>query len=166
MIRPLHAVVVTALVIAAIALSTRDFLEIDIPVVAHNGGAFWWESHRTELAYDDSAGVLYVHRQAGTAYAHTQQWRTEADVFAFFDAQLLERGWTLTSTGSSDPAVPETRLLPAESIHRYYHYDDVHAGAPYVTVVAWPVGGSVEGFNVVLTTVTPSSWKQLWSGLD
>jgi hypothetical protein len=33
-------------------------------------------------------------------------------------------------------------------------------------VVAWPVGGAVEDFNVVLTTVTPSLWKQLWSGLD
>ena len=163
----MRTVMVVALVMAAIVLSTRNFLEVDIPVARHlGGGAFWWESQRTELAYDDSAGVLYVHRQVGTGYADAQQWKTEADVFGFFDEQLRMRGWTLTSTGSTDPAVPETRLLPAESIHRYYRPDDAHAGSPYVIVVAWPIGGNVEGFNVVLTTVTPSLWKQLWSGLD
>jgi len=163
----MQTVAIVALVIAAVAWTTRDFLELDIPVVPHKGGgAFWWESHHTELAYDDSAGAFYVHRQVGTGYTDGQQWKTEADVFAFFDARLLERGWTLTSTGGSDPAAPETRLLPAENIHRYYRYDDAHAGSPYVIVVAWPVGGNVEGFNVVMTSVTPSLWKQLWSGLD
>jgi hypothetical protein len=162
----MHTVVIVALVMMAVGLSRRDFLDLDITVTPHEGGgAFWWESHRTELAYDDSAGVFYVNRQVGTGYAHPQQWKTEADVFGFFDARL-ERGWTLRSTGGSDPAVPETRLLPAENIHRYYRYDDAHAGSPYVIVVAWPVGGSVDGFNVVLTTVTPSLWKELWSGLD
>ena len=163
----MHAVVVTALAIAAIALSTRDFLDLDIPVAPHQGGgAFWWESHRTELAYHESPGVFYVHRQVGTGYADVQQWKTEADMFVFFDRQLAERGWTLTSTGTSDPAVPETRLLPAESIHRYYRPDDAHPGSPYVIVVAWPVGGTVEGFNVVFTTLSSSLWKQLWSGPD
>jgi hypothetical protein len=167
MIKPMHAVVITALVIAAIALSSRDFLEIDVPVTRHQGGGeFWWESHRTELALEDSAGKYYVYRQVGTGYADSQGWKTEAEVFAYFDKRLAERGWSMTSTGGSDPAVPESRLLPSESIHRYYRFDDAHAGSPYAIVVTWPIGSGVDGFNVVLTTVQPSLWKQFWSGLD
>jgi hypothetical protein len=145
-----------------------SYLELDIAVVPHKGGGpFWSESQRTELAYEDSAGVLYVSRKVGTAYADTQKWKTVADVIGYFDDQMRERGWTLTSTGGSDAAVPETRLLPAESIRRYYRPQDAGPESPYVIVVAWPLGGGrVEGFNVVLTTINPSLLMRLWKGLD
>lgn len=159
--------VLVVLLIGAFALFSPGYLDLGIQVVPHQGGGgFWWESHRTELAYDDSAGALYVFRQVGTGYPDTQQWKTVADVFGFFDEQLRQRGWTLTSTGGSDPAVPETRLLGADNIKRYYRPQDAHAGSPYVIVAAWPIGGAVDGFNVVLTTANPSLLKRLWSGLD
>ncbi len=159
--------VLVVLLIGAFALFSPGYLDLGIEVAHHKGGGpFWEESHRTELAYDDSAGVLYVYRQVGTAYSDTQQWKTVADVFGFFDQQLRERGWTLTSTGGSEPAVPETRLLPTESVKRYYRPQDAHAESPYVIVAAWPIGGAVEGFNVVLTTANPSLLKRLSSGLD
>jgi hypothetical protein len=124
------------LVIGAIALFSPSYVELDIGVVPHKGGGpFWRESQRTELAYEDSAGVLYVSRKVGTAYADTQQWKTVADVIGFFDAQMRERGWTLTSTGGSDPAVPETRLLPAENIRGYYRPRDAGPESPYVIVL-------------------------------
>ena len=159
--------VLIVLLICAVALFSPGYLDLGIHVVPHKGGGpFWEESHHTELAYEDSAGVLYVQRKVGTAYADTQQWKTVADVLGFFDEQLRERGWTLTSTGGTDPAVPETRLLPTESIKRYYRPQDAHADSPYVIVAAWPIGGAVEGFNVVLTTANPSLLKRLSSGLD
>jgi hypothetical protein len=159
--------VLVVLLIGAVALFSPGYLDLGIEVVPHQGGgAFWEESHHTDFAYDDSAGVLYVYRQVGTAYSDAQQWKTVADVFGFFDQQLRERGWTQTSTGGSDPAVPETRLLPAESIKRYYRPQDAHAESPYVVVAAWPIGGDVDGFNVVLTTANPSLLKRLSSGLD
>jgi hypothetical protein len=162
--RILAALVVV--VIGAIALFSPAYLDLGIEVAPQKSGAFWWESHRTELAYDDSAGVLYVRRQVGTAYPETEQWKTVAEVIGFFDRQLLERGWTLTSTGGTDPTVPETRLLNAENIKRYYRPQDAHPGSPYVIVAVWPVGGGVDGFNVVLTTVNPSLLRRLSSGLD
>lgn len=154
------------LLIAAFLLSP-SYLELDVSVVPQKGGGpFWWESHRIELAMEGSAGVLYVSRKVGTAYTDTQGWETVADVIGFFDDQLGKRGWTLTSTGGSDPAVPETRLLPAESIRRYYRPQDAGPESRYVIVVAWPIGGRVEGFNVVMTTVNPSLLERLWKGLD
>ena len=154
------------LLITAFLLSP-GYLELEVGVVPHKGGGpFWCESHRTELALDDSAGVLYVSRKVGAAYADAQQWKTVADVIGFFDDQLRERGWTLTSTGGSDPAVPETRLLLAESIRRYYRPQDAGPESPYVIVVAWPIGGRVDGFNVVMTTVNPSLLERLWKGID
>ena len=110
--------------------------------------------------------MLYVYRQVSTAYPDSQQSKTPVEVFGFFDEQLRERGWTLTSTRGSDPAVPETRLLSADNIKRYYRPQDAHAGSPYVIVAAWPIGGAVDGFNVVLTTADPSLLKRLSSGLD
>jgi hypothetical protein len=159
--------VLVILAIGAVAPLSPGYLDLDIQVAPHQGGgAFWSESHRTELVYDDSAGVLYVHRLVGTAYPHAQQWNTLTDVLEFFDAQLHQRGWAVTSTGGSDPVVPETRLLGTENIKRYYRPQDTHADSPYVIVVAWPIGGGVDGFNVVLTTANPSLLKRLWSGLD
>ncbi len=148
-------------------LFSPGYLELDVAVVPHKGGGpFWRESQRTELAYQDSAGVLYVSRKVGTAYADTQHWKTVGDVIGFFDDQMRQRGWTLTSTGGSDPAVPETRLLARENIRGYYRPENAGPESPYVIVVAWPVGGRVDGLNVVLTTVNPSLIKRLWKGLD
>jgi hypothetical protein len=98
-------------------------------------GAFWWESHRTELAYDDSAGVLYVRRLVGTAYPQRPR-----------------------GTGNE--------VARHRNIKRYHRLKDAHANSPYVIVVAWPIGGGVDGFNVMLTTANPSLPKRLWSGLD
>jgi hypothetical protein len=135
----------------------RLAIELEIGVVPHKGGgSFWSESERSELAYEDSAGVIYVNRKVATAYADTQQWKTVADVIGFFDDQMRGRGWTLISTGGSDPAVPETRLLRSENIRSYFRPQDAGPESPYVVVVTWPIGGKVDGFNVVLTTVSPS----------
>ena len=78
--------VLVVLLIGAVTLFSPGYLDLDIQAAGHKGGGpFWEELHRTELAYDDSAGVLYVYRQVGMAYSDTQQWKTVADVFGFFD---------------------------------------------------------------------------------
>jgi len=59
-----------------------------------------------------------------------------------------------------------SRAAGRRYIKRYYYPQDAHAGSPYVIVTAWPIGGTVDGFNIVLTTANPSLLKRLSSGLD
>ena len=94
--------VLVVLLIGIAFLLAPGYLELDVAVVPHKGGGpFWRESQRAELAYQDSAGVLYVNRTVGTAYVDAQHWKTVADVIAFFDDQMRQRSWTLTSTGGT-----------------------------------------------------------------
>ena len=141
------------------------YIDLNITVLRHEGGGeFWWEDHRTELAYADSGGVLYVHRQVGTAYVRRHHWKTVDEVLNFFDAQMRERGW-MARGSADDPAAPETRLLPSAN-SRYYSRPGAQRPAPYVIVSAWPVGGSVDGFHVALTTANPSLLMHLSRGFD
>jgi hypothetical protein len=131
------------------------FIEIDIPLARHKGGmGFWWESHRTRLAYADSAGVLFVHRQVGsTSDAH--DWKTPAEAFAWFDEQLRQRGWVPSVAGIHDPIAPESRLLGADN-HKQYYRPGHNRHAAYLALSVWPRGGSSDYLNVALTTANQS----------
>jgi hypothetical protein len=136
---------------------------LDIPVTKNPVGYLWWETQRSELAYADESGVLYVHRQVGTAYSATQGWRTAEEAFAHFERWFLANGWTPASTAAAAPTIPEGRLL-SEANHRAYMRDRRAREIAHLAI--WPVGGSVEGFNVVLVTSRPSWLRRLSSGLD
>lgn len=120
-------------------LLAPGYVEIDIPVARHQGGmGFWWESHRTELAYADSRGVLYVHRQVGsTSNVHAETWKTEADVFAYFDERLARLGWTAGVAGISEPPAPESYLLGATGTKQYYRTGTRERSSVFVSV--WPI---------------------------
>ena len=165
--RSLRLAVLAAAVLAAVAFwATPGYVELSIPVAKHRGGGvFWWESHHSKLAYADSAGSTYLHRQVGTAYPDTHGWKTTDEVFAFLDHKLRERGWTWTGPVSADPALPESRLLSPANMKTYRRTDRTQP-EPRVLVAVWPIGGAVEGFHVVVTTANPSLWKLLSSGLD
>jgi hypothetical protein len=157
------------MVVAAAMLWLRPgYIVPDVPVQRHlGGGPFWHEVHRTELSYDDTAGVLYVHRQAGTAYPEPQGWHTVADVIAFFDERLGRQGWTeIVPIKIDDPAAPESRLLPKENTRQYYRKGDAHP-APYVIVAVSPIaGGAIEGFRVAMISANPSLLMKLQRGFD
>jgi hypothetical protein len=161
------AALVIVLAVTAVWWTKPGHLELDIPVIRHQGGgAFWWETQRSELAYDDSAGVLYLTRRVGTAYPHTQGWKTIEDVFAYFDAQLGQRGWNHHARDHGGPAVPESRLLP-DAHFKSYHRGKMSKLDPAILLAVWPIGGGiVEGFNVVLTTQNPSLLRRLSDGFD
>ena len=102
-----------AVAIAAFWWFKPGYIELDVPVIKHQGGgAFWWEQHYSEVAYADSPGALYVHRRVGTAYPHTQGWKSVEGVFAHFDRLLEQRGWGRAGVLSDNPVMPESRLLP------------------------------------------------------
>jgi hypothetical protein len=66
---------------------------------------------------------------------------------------------------SGHPALPESRLLSPNNL-KTYHRMDYSQPEPRVLVAVWPVGGAIEGFHVVVTTVNPSVLRLLSSGLD
>jgi hypothetical protein len=156
-----------AVALAAYLWLAPGYIGLDIPVARHQGGGeFWWELHRTKLAYADSAGVLYVQRQVGTAYPDPHGWKTAAEVLNFFDERLRERGWEKAWVSTDDPSAPETRLLPEQNYRNYYRPQDKHP-APRVIVAVWPIkGGIVDGFNDALTTSNPSLLMQIATGFD
>jgi hypothetical protein len=161
-----YAILAAAIALAAGWWAKPGYIDLDLPVAGHKGGgAFWWESHHARLAYADAAGALYVHRRVGTAYPDTQGWKTTADVFAYFDPLLRQRGWEPAAAATTDAALPETRLLPATGLRTYYRPS--HPGAESrVMMAVWPISGSVEGFNVVLTTANPSLAMRLSRAMD
>ncbi|MGE9010517.1 hypothetical protein ACO2JO_18170 [Leptospira interrogans] len=162
-----YVALVVALAVAAVWWAKPGYLELDIPVVAHKGGGpFWWETQRAELAYADSAGVLYLYRRVGTAYPDTQGWKTIEEVFAYFDAQLGQRGWSHHFTIDGDSAVPESRLLTSSNL-KSYRRSEPSKQEPEIVIAVWPIGGGiVEGFNVVLTTQNPSLLRRLSDAFD
>jgi hypothetical protein len=80
-----------AVVVAAFQLQPT-YIVLDIPVTKNPVGYLWWEMQRSELAYADEPGVLYVHRQVGTAYTATQGWRTAEEALAHFERWFLANG--------------------------------------------------------------------------
>lgn len=134
------------------------YVVLDIPVSPNNGtGYFWWEEQRSQLAYADSLGVLYLRRLVGTGYPHMQGWHTAEDVFTYFDRWLSANGWTYSGNGTpsagAQAEVPEGRFLKPEQSRRYYRTSDWSVRA---VVSVWPLGARAEGFHVVLTTKRPS----------
>jgi hypothetical protein len=151
------------LVAGAFALQPAHIV-LDIPVARHaGGGEFWWETQRAELAYADSWGVLYLHRQVGTAYPASHGWHTVEEAFDHFDHWLTTHGWTLSGSDFGGPVMPESRLLAPTNLRLYLR----NRGLPELVHLAiWPIGGSVDGFYVVLVTERPSWLRQLSKGLD
>lgn len=152
-----------AVAIAAAYWTKPGCLTLDVPVAPNATRYFWWEDQRAELAYADSAGVLYVHRRAGNGYPEMQGWNTLDDVFAHFDKHLHAQGWLTVNAHTSDPMSPESRLLPAANHRHYFRPDDRHGS---VTLAVWPVGSNVSGFNVVLTTSNESWLRRMSKRFD
>ena len=166
--RSLGIVVLAAACLAAVGFWAKPgYIEHAIPVVKHQGGgAFWYESNRSQLAFRDTVGVLLSHRQVGTAYPDTQGWKTAEQAFAYFDQQLAARGWTVVAQGGNDYVLPESRLLKPEHIRQYSRPGDLYP-KPQTVLAAWPIGGGiVEGFYVVLVTANPSLLYRFAKGFD
>jgi hypothetical protein len=166
--RFLRLAAMATVVLAAVGFWTKPgYIEFSIPVVKHlGGGAFWYERQRAELAFEDTAGVLFAYRQVGTAYPDTQGWSTVEEVLAFFDRELAARGWTVAAQGGSDYILPESRLLKSEQIRQYSRPEDRYP-EPRAMVAVWPIaGGVVEGFHVALVTANPSLLYRLAKGFD
>jgi hypothetical protein len=149
--------------IAVFLFWSPGYLDIDIPVARHRGGGtFFWESHRTQLAYADSRGVLYVYRQVGnTSDVHEDSWKTEADVYAYFEQHLERLGWKFSVAGIQYPPAPESALLGVEGTKLYYQPGNPNATL-YLSV--WPKRTS--GFNVALTTANKSLGRLVFEVLD
>ena len=166
--RSLLVAALTAAILAATALGAAPtYIELGIPVVKHlGGGAFWYERQQAELHFEDTAGVLFTHRQVGTAYPDAQGWATAEQVFAFFDREMAARGWTLAVQDGNGSILPESRLLKPEQVRRYSRPGDQHPAAQAMLAV-WPIGGGVvEGFHVALVTANPSLLYRLAKGFD
>jgi hypothetical protein len=166
--RFLHLAALAAAVLAVIGFWTKaGYIEFSIPVVKHQGGgAFWYERQHAELAFEDTAGVLFAYRQVGTAYPDTQGWSSTDEVLAFFDKELAARGWTVVAQGGNDYILPESRLLKPEQGRQYSRPEDRYP-EPRAMVAVWPIGGGiVEGFHVALVTANPSLLYRLAKGFD
>lgn len=150
---------------AAYSWLAPGYIELDIPLARHKGGmGFWTKSHRTRLAYADSSGVLYVHRQVG-ATSDTHDWTTAAEAFGYFEAQLRQRGWLPASAGLHDAIAPESRLLGAEHHRQYYRPWDTRHRAQ-LTLSIWPKQTLLGGFNIALTTANKSLLMRIVRDLD
>lgn len=156
--------IAAAAIVAAYLAWAPGYLDVDIPVARHRGGGtFWWESHRTQLAYADSRGILYVHRQVGnTSDLHEEAWKTEADVYAYFEERLERLGWKFSVAGISYPPAPESALLDKEHTKLFYRPGDRTRATLYLSV--WPKQTS--GFNVALTTANKSLGRRFFEALD
>jgi hypothetical protein len=151
---------------AAYLVFAPGYIDVDIAVAKHRGGmGFWWERHRTELAYADSGGVLYVHRQVGsTSDVHEETWKSEAEVFAWFEERLDRLGWKFSVAGINNPPAPESALLTAANHRMYYRPDDGWHSTLFLSV--WPRRGSSGGFHVALTTANASLGRRFSDALD
>lgn len=65
--------------------------------------------------------------------------------------------------GAADLFLPEARLLDQANLRAYWRKGDHEERA---IVAAWPVGGTVDGFHVVVVTARPSWLNSLSKGLD
>jgi hypothetical protein len=149
---------------AAYVWLAPGYLEPDIPVAKHKGGmGFWLETHRTQLTDVDVSGVMYVHRQFGfTTDAH--EWKSEAEVFAYFEERLTKLGWKFSVAGIHDGIAPESYLLGPDNHKMYYRPGDRHRTR--LTLSVWRRGAPSDYFNVALTTATPSLRRRIWEFLD
>ena len=76
---------------------------------------------------------------------------------------LDQRGWGRTGVLSDNPAMPESRLLPPTGLRARPHQ---YLGNATILMAVWPIGGTVEGFHVVLITVNPSLLRRVSRAMD
>ena len=160
----LVALLVLPMAVAAAFQLQPTYVILDIPVTRGPTGYFWWEEQRSELAYEDSWGVLYLRRKVGSTSPAIHGWQTTEEVLAYFDRWLTSNGWMYTGLSiDSDPTLPESRFLQPEQRRHYHRSDD-----PYIqaTVAVWPTGAASDILNVVLTTARPSWARRLWNEFD
>ena len=140
------------------------YIRLDIPVPKNPVGYFWYEAQRSQLAYADEGGVLYLYRQAGTGYVEPQGWHSIEDAFATFDSWFKSNGWSLAgAAGKDDPVLPESRLLEPGNLRVYYRAGNSSERA---ALAIWKSGGPVHAIRVVLVTSRPSWLRQISRGLD
>src|SRR5262249_32967489 len=140
------------------------YIQLDIPVPKNRVGYFWYETQRSQLAYADEWGVLYLHRQAGTGYAEPQGWHSTEDAFATFDRWFMSNGWALAGApGAGGHVLLESRLLEPGNLRAYYRTGNASERA---ALAIWKAHGSVHAINVVLVTSRPSWLRRISRGLD
>jgi hypothetical protein len=161
-----NSLLAVAIAVLALWWFKPGFIELDIRVIDHQGGvAFWSEKQYSKLVYSDERGELYLYRQIARAYPERQGWNTIDDVFAFFDEALRRHGWTPGGEIAGISTSPESRLLPQASLRTYIKTEDSKS-EPRLHLAVWPIGGAVEGFHIVFTTVNPSLLKRFVAGFD
>jgi hypothetical protein len=165
MTRFVPALLLLSIVALGLFLIQPRYLEVSLPVAAHKGGGdFWWENQYAQLHFADAKGAWNVHRRVGTAYSDWHGWQSVDEAFAYFDRVLAAQGWMVAGTlHRDDPALPESRLLPAANRRSYRREGDSDA---YTHVAIWPIGGKVAGFHVVVVTARPSWLHMLAKGFD
>jgi len=152
---------------AAIATAFQlqpPYVVLDIPIAGGPAGYFWWEEQISQLAYEDSWGVLYLRRQVGSAHPVIEGWQTAEEALAYFDRWLAGNGWTYTGPSfDRNPVLPESRFLKPGLWRHYRRNSDRNIAA---VVAVWPIDSITGSFNVVLTTERPSWARRLWNALD
>jgi hypothetical protein len=123
-------------------------LVLDIAVPYGPTGYFWWETQRSQLAYADSWGVLYVHRRVGSTLPSIDGWNRAEEVFAYFDRWLTGNGWTYAGPSfDTDPELPGGRLLARASVGSI-------TGPPIATLIRSWRSGRLAG----LPAIASVSW--------
>ena len=151
------ALAIPLLIAATIAawMTVPSYIELRIPVAPQEtGSAFWREQQYSSFGYTHVTGTLWLYREVGTAHPEIHGWTSAAEILAFFDAQLHERGWSKRSDGGNDALLPENRLIDRSFVRTYSRPGDSEPPAK-VFVATWPVNDAA-GFHVVLVTANPS----------
>ena len=138
------------------------YIEAYVPVPRNGLVEFWEEQHRTQLRDRGQTGVVYVLRQFGTT-SETHPWKSEAEVFAFFEEHLARQGWTFSVAGTQNRIAPESHLLGADSHRMYYRPGDRHA---WLTLSIWRYDPAVNYFKIAMTSANDSLGRRLGEIID
>jgi hypothetical protein len=138
------------------------YIEIDVPVPKTGLVEFWQEQHRSRLSDRGLTGVVYVYRQFGTT-SEKHAWKSEAEVFAFFEEHLARLGWKFSVAGAQDRIAPESHLLGPDSHRLYYLPGNRHAR---LTLSIWRYDPAQNYFKIAMTSANDSLGRRLGEIID
>jgi hypothetical protein len=138
------------------------YLEVDVPVPKTGLTDFWQEQHRTQLSDRGLTGVVYVFRRFGTT-GERHPWKSEAEVFAFFEEHLTRQGWKFSVAGAQDRIAPESHLLGPDGQRLYYRPGNRHVR---VTLSIWRYDPAANYFKIAMTSANDSLGRRLGEIID